>query len=140
MAKIENLYSKMILSSGRALMYIQLAVMSVVLLGAVCTYAQLSTLASNVLSPICTIYSAVQEVVFVLGLTLLVLGAALYAGGNIAPGDVKGKIQGYGLGMIMGGIVGVILSIIAPWILSMISSGATSTQNVIGICQQTPAG
>ena len=64
---------------------------------------------------------------FVLGLTLLVLGAALYAGGTIAPGDVKGKIQGYGLGMMIGGIAGVVLSIIAPWILALITSSASAT-------------
>jgi hypothetical protein len=67
----------------------------------------------------------------VLGLTLLVLGAALYAGGNIAPGNLKGTIQGYGMGMIVGGIVGVILAMLAPWVLVII----TSNSNLInGLC------
>jgi hypothetical protein len=121
-----NLYSKALLTIESVRMYLQFAVVFAVLLGYVGALAPAAQgLTANVIAPICSVYLTVHTVVFVLGLTLLILGAALYAGGNIAPGNLKGSIQGYGMGMIVGGIVGVMLAIIAPWLLGVISGNTT---------------
>lgn len=82
---------------------------------------------SSIVAQICALYNTVHTIIFILGLALIIVGAALYAGGNIAPSQVKGAAQGYGIGMIMGGIVGVIIAIAAPYILGIISGTAAST-------------
>ena len=106
--------------------YLKLTVVFAMLLGYAGALAPAAQgLTTNVITPICSVYVTVHTVVFILGLTLLILGAALYAGGNIAPGNLKGQIQGYGMGMIVGGIVGVMLAIIAPWMLGVISGNTT---------------
>ncbi len=117
------MYSKLFQAMAKYGVYLKLTVVFAMLLGYACSLDPVAQAGlSNVLSPICSVYNVVKTAIFVLGLTLLVLGAALYAGGGMAPGNLKGQIQGYGMGMIMGGIVGVILAIIAPWILQTISS------------------
>lgn len=113
--------SKVFLVLENVSAYLKLAIVFAFLLGYVGSFASAQTLTQNVLGPICKVYNVVYAAVFVLGLTLLVLGAALYAGGNIAPANLKGQIQGYGMGMIVGGIVGVMLAILAPWLLGVIT-------------------
>jgi hypothetical protein len=118
--------SKIFLAMEKYSVYFKFTIMFAALLGYVCTLMPAAQSGLNtVLAPICAVYNIVHTAVFVLGLTLLVLGAALYAGGNIAPGNLKGQIQGYGMGMITGGIVGVILAMIAPWILTVITSNSS---------------
>lgn len=75
--------------------------------------------------PICNIYNTIHTAIFVLALALLMLGAALYAGGNIAPGNLKGSLQGYGIGMITGGIAGAIIALVAPYMLAVITGNTT---------------
>ncbi len=91
-----------------------------------------SSATSSILSQICAIYTTVHSVIFILGLALIIVGAALYAGGNVMPGNTKGAAQGYGLGMIMGGIVGVIIALAAPYILSVITG--TSASSITSVC------
>ena len=78
--------------------------------------------ASQIQSQICLVYTTIHTVIFILGLALIIVGAALYAAGNIMPGATKGTTQGYGLGMIMGGVVGVVIAIAAPYILGLITN------------------
>ena len=117
-----NLYSKLFLAAESVRTYAKFAFVLAMLIGyAIALVPSAQSLTQNVIKPICQIYAAVHTAVFVLGLTLLVLGAALYAGGNIAPGNLKGTIQGYGMGMIVGGIAGVILAMLAPYMLNIIT-------------------
>ena len=76
--------------------------------------------ASGVASEISTICTEIKTVVFVLGLALMILGGALYAGAHVMPGTTKGQIQGYGMGMLIGGIIGVIIALLAPFVLKQI--------------------
>ncbi|MGC8669635.1 MAG: hypothetical protein ACP5TL_00585 [Candidatus Micrarchaeia archaeon] len=69
---------------------------------------------------ICAIYNTVESIIFILGLMLMILGGAIYAGANVMPGAIRGQIQGYGMGMLLGGIVGVIIAVAAPYVLSFI--------------------
>ena len=89
-----------------------------------------SSLTSNVIAPICSIYGAVHTAIFILGLTLMILGGALYAGSHMMPGSSKGSIQGYGMGMILGGVIGVIIAIAAPYILGLL----TGNTNIASTC------
>ena len=82
--------------------------------------AQTST--ANALHAICGVYSSVTTIIFILGLTLMILGGAIYAGAHVAPSTLKGSLQGYGMGFIVGGIIGVIIVIIAPYLLQVISN------------------
>ena len=80
--------------------------------------------AQGVIGSTCSLYSTIHAVLFVVGLTLIIVGAALYAGSHILPGGLKGSAQGYGMGMIVGGVVGVILALAAPFILSTITGNS----------------
>ena len=68
-----------------------------------------------------TLYNDVIGLVFIVGIALLVLGGALYAGANLLPGQQKGSLQGYGMGMVIGGVIGIIIAELAPFIISPIS-------------------
>jgi hypothetical protein len=72
-------------------------------------------------SALCSIYNIVHTVIFIIGLVLIILGGAMYAGAHVLPGNLKGSLQGYGMGMIVGGIAGVIIALSAPYIMSVIA-------------------
>lgn len=94
---------------------------------------------------LCTIFNTVRNVIFLLGLTLMILGGALYAGANIMPSQSKGGFQGYGMAMIIGGVIGVAIAIAAPFILNILVStnpngilGYTNTGGVNTLCGNPP--
>lgn len=92
---------------------------------------------SNVITPICNVYNAVHTAIFILGLTLMILGGALYAGSHLMPSQSKGPLQGYGMGMVLGGVIGVIIAVISPFLLKLIipsSSLPSGISTVSGIC------
>ncbi|MEM3227584.1 MAG: hypothetical protein QXK65_01385 [Candidatus Micrarchaeaceae archaeon] len=90
-----------------------------------------STPTHAISSALCGIYSLVHTVIFIVGLVLIILGGAMYAGAHVLPGNLKGSLQGYGIGMIVGGIAGVIIAMSAPYIMGVIAPGQT---NVINNC------
>lgn len=71
-------------------------------------------------SAICGIFNTIKTAIFIFALMLIVLGASLYAGSNLMTSQVKGTMQGYGMGMIVGGIVGIVIVLAAPYILTTI--------------------
>lgn len=75
---------------------------------------------STILSVICQIFNTIKNVIFILGLTLMILGGALYAGANLMPSQSRGGFQGYGMAMIIGGVIGVAIAVAAPFILNLI--------------------
>ncbi len=81
------------------------------------TAAAQSTGTNSAICTIYTIYNDVITIIYVLGLMLMILGGALYAGANLLPGNVKGQLQGYGMGMIIGGVIGIIIALLAPFII-----------------------
>ncbi|MCL5089941.1 MAG: hypothetical protein M1382_02095 [Candidatus Marsarchaeota archaeon] len=84
------------------------------------------TAGTNISSTLCNVEQTVMSVVFVLGLTLMVLGGAMYAAAHILPGNFKGALTGYGMGMIIGGIAGLILSLMGPYVIQLISGSSVS--------------
>ncbi|MGC8495991.1 MAG: hypothetical protein ACP5MX_02175 [Candidatus Micrarchaeia archaeon] len=78
--------------------------------------------AQNAMIAICNLYNTVHSVIFILGLTLMILGGALYAGAHVMPSQSKGTLQGYAMGMVLGGVIGVIIAVISPYILQLITS------------------
>lgn len=79
---------------------------------------------TNVTSALCDVANAVFSVIFILGLMLMIIGAAMYAAAHIMPAQQKGSLQGYGMGMIIGGIVGVVLALLATPILGLIANAS----------------
>ena len=86
-------------------------------------------LTTSITTQICKLFNTIHAVIFILGLALMIVGAALYAGANVMPAAQKGQMQGYGMGMIFGGIIGVIIALASPFILTIISgqSGLASS-------------
>ncbi|MGC9190937.1 MAG: hypothetical protein ACP5FR_03445 [Candidatus Micrarchaeia archaeon] len=76
---------------------------------------------SQAQNAICSVYNTVEGVVFILGLTLMILGGALYGGSHIMPGQTRGTIQGYAMGMVLGGVIGVIIAVLAPYLITLIT-------------------
>ncbi len=85
-----------------------------------------------VLSSLCSTYSTVDTAIWVLALLLMILGGSLYAASHILPGQSKGTLQGYGMGMIMGGIIGVIIAALAPYIFTLIAGNGVA--NALSMC------
>ena len=89
---------------------------------------------NSITQPLCQIYTAVHEGVFILGLVLMIIGAVMYALAHVMPGQTKGSLQGYGMGLILGGIVGVIIAELAQPILNTIIGGSFNSGNVMSNC------
>ncbi len=80
----------------------------------------------NVICSIVTLYQDVAAAVFIIGLMLMILGGALYAGAHLLPSQQRGAMQGYGMGMLVGGIIGVIIAVLAPFLLQIITGNTTA--------------
>lgn len=85
---------------------------------------------SAVLETICNIFNTIKNVIFILGLTLMVLGGAIYAGANLMPSQSRGAFQGYGMAMVVGGIIGVAIAVAAPFILNTVVGASGSAASV----------
>ncbi len=81
---------------------------------------------ANVICAIVSIYQTVSTAIFVIGLMLMILGGALYAGSHLMPGSSKGTMQGYGMGMVLGGVIGIVIAVLAPFILSVLTGGTVA--------------
>jgi hypothetical protein len=113
--------------------YSKLFVVLMAMLGILASLSYADTAASTIVtSDICIIYTTVHSVIFILGIAMVILGGALYAGSHVMPGTSKGTIQGYAMGFILGGVIGVVIAIMAPYIISLISGWTTSS--VTSVC------
>jgi len=75
-----------------------------------------------VTSAICSVYTIVNSILFILALTIMLIGGTLYAGAHVMPAQSRGIVQGYAMGMIIGGVVAVIIAMVAPWVLSIVTN------------------
>ncbi|MFI5412380.1 MAG: hypothetical protein ACHQX1_00630 [Candidatus Micrarchaeales archaeon] len=91
-----------------------------------------STNPNPAIAAICNVYTAVNVIVFILALTLMILGGALYAGAQILPGSSRGMVQGYAMGLVLGGVAGAIIAMIAPFVLSIAYNSPINT--IVGVC------
>lgn len=85
----------------------------------------------NVICSIIQVYQTVSTAIFVIGLMLMILGGALYAGSHLMPGQSKGTMQGYGMGMVLGGVVGIVIAVLAPFILSVLTGGTVTGSTAV---------
>lgn len=76
-------------------------------------------------SQLCGIYNDTKSVILIIGLLLMVLGGALYGAWHILPSQGRGTVTGYEMNMVLGGLVAIVISVLAPWIFSVMTSGAT---------------
>ncbi len=87
---------------------------------------------STILNTICSVFNTIKSVIFILGLALMVLGGAVYAGANLMPSQSRGAFQGYGMAMVIGGIIGVAIAVAAPFILNtIVSASGGSGQQIV---------
>ncbi|BCS91246.1 MAG: hypothetical protein ARM1_0703 [Candidatus Micrarchaeota archaeon] len=98
-----------------------------------------SSVSTTLSSTLCSIFNTIKSVIFILGITLIVLGAALYAAAHLTPERLREKFTEYGYAMILGGIVGVIIALLALPILNIIvsaggSNAIISQQSATSIC------
>ncbi len=96
------------------------------LFGVMLAQGQASGVGSAATNALCEIFNTVRNIIFLLGLTLMIVGGALYAGANIMPSQSKGGFQGYGMAMIIGGVIGVAIAVAAPFVLNLVVSAGTS--------------
>jgi hypothetical protein len=81
------------------------------------------------------VYFDVNTVLFLLALSLMVLGGAIYGGANLLPGQARGGAQAYAMGLILGGVVGAIIGILAPWVVGIVTS-TNVTNAILTSCPQ----
>lgn len=86
----------------------------------------------SVTSALCSVYNPLRNIILLLALTIIVLGALLYMVSNIMSksSGLNGKIQGYGVSMIIAGIVGVAIAVAVPFVLNLISHSVSA----MGLC------
>ncbi|MEM0149497.1 MAG: hypothetical protein QXW10_01215 [Candidatus Micrarchaeaceae archaeon] len=114
---------------------IRVLMLPLLFLGFIATMtAAQNSVVSTVTSQICIIYTVVHTAIFILGLALMIGGAALYAASHVMPGQSKSTLQGYGMGMILGGIIGVIIAEIAPFLLGLIMGSSASVASITAAC------
>ena len=105
--------------------------------------------ASGITTALCGIVAIIADVIGVLAILMFVLGGTLYGFAHFMPasGNMKGSMQGWGMGILMGSIVMLMLYLLAPFIISRLiaasqgpgstlparqSIGCTSTGQAIG--------
>jgi hypothetical protein len=142
---MNNLLYKILQKQATLAMYAKYIFLTLSMLGFVVAVASAqNTAATGATAALCQIFNTVRNIIFLLGITLVILGAAVYAAANIMPSQSKGGFQGYGMGMIIGGIIGVAIAVIAPYVINLIVSSAgsgiltsTGTAGVTGLCATT---
>jgi len=127
---MKNFMQKLFLKQATIVAYMKymLISMSILsLLGVMLASSQgASGVGSAATNALCQVFNTVRNVIFLLGLTLMIVGGALYAGANIMPSQSKGGFQGYGMAMIVGGVIGVAIAVAAPFVLNLVVSAGTS--------------
>ncbi len=75
-------------------------------------------------STVCGILGTIATVIGFIAIFLFVLGAVLYAVAHILPaaGNLKGSMQGWGMGMLVGGIIAIILYTLSSFVVYKIAS------------------
>lgn len=111
-----------LISSAARILFLVVSLSGVLMASA---YSQ--TASSALTGAICNVYNTIRNVIFLLGIALVVLGGAIYALGTIMPSSHKGGTQGYGMGMIIGGILGIAIALAAPYVLSVIISSTSNS-------------
>ena len=130
----KNLIQKLGYGNIAGLLLIAVAVMlgsSVVSFGQGGFGSGTSSGSSAIMSTICNIFTTIKNVIFILGLTLMVLGGAIYAGANLMPSQSRGSFQGYGMAMVVGGIIGVAIAVAAPFILNTVIGASGQSGQVL---------
>jgi hypothetical protein len=140
---MKNFLYKIFLKQTSLATYARFILLAVSVLGLFGTLATSQTTASGATSALCVVFNTVRNIIFLLGLTLMILGAAIYAGANIMPAQSKGGFQGYGMAMIIGGVVGVAIAIAAPFVLNLLvqsaGGGVLTTTSAAGVISGCPA-
>ncbi len=115
------------LTTGKTMSFLRIMFAVLALTGVLATsvVGQGST-GGGVVCSIITVYNSVVTAIFVIGLMLMILGGALYAGSHLMPGSSKGTMQGYGMGMVLGGVIGIIIAVLAPFIFTSITGNTTA--------------
>jgi len=128
---MNKILAKTLVASPKFSLYARMAFVVLTLLGFASSVvtAQVNISPGTVTQPLCQVFNVVHTAIFILGIVLMILGGTLYAGGNVAPGQAKGAVQGYGMGMIIGGVVGVIIAVLSPFILQLISNNSNITSS-----------
>ena len=148
---MKNFLYKVFLKQTSMANYAKFILLAISVLGLFGTlaYSQGTTGASGVASgatnAICQVFNTVRNIIFLLGLTLMILGGALYAGANIMPSQSKGGFQGYGMAMIVGGVIGVAIAVAAPFVLNLLVTagggstvlGSTGSSGALSLCGGT---
>jgi hypothetical protein len=144
---MKNFLYKVFLKQTNMITYAKFILLAISVLGLFGTLAYSQTtgasgVASGATGAICEVFNTVRNVIFLLGLTLMILGGALYAGANIMPSQSKGGFQGYGMAMIVGGVIGVAIAVAAPFVLNLLVTsggssavlGSTGSSTVVTLC------
>jgi hypothetical protein len=127
---MKNFMQKLFLKQATIVAYMKYMLISMSILSLfgvmLASSQQASGVGSAITNSLCQIFNTIRNVIFLLGLTLMIVGGALYAGANIMPAQSKGGFQGYGMAMIVGGVIGVAIAVAAPFVLNLVVSAGTS--------------
>jgi len=67
----------------------------------------------------CSLYLYVSESLFVLALVIMLIGAVLYAGASLLPGQARGQAQAYGMGLVIAGVASAVITVVSIYFLTV---------------------
>lgn len=90
---------------------------------------------TGISSTLCGIIVGISQIIAILAIFMFVLGGVLYAFAHFLPaaGNLKGSMQGWGMGVLMGGIIMIILYVLAPYIVGTILKFSIGNNGEVGI-------
>ena len=81
-------------SKSYRILFIRIALSLMALFSIIGNAAPFNAIQANVSNTLCGVYKIVHNTILIVGLTLMVLGAVLYAGANLLPAGPRGQLQG----------------------------------------------
>ncbi len=99
--------------------------------------AQLTGTAQSIGNALCGIVAIISNIVGVLAILMFVLGGTLYGFAHFMPasGNIKGSMQGWGMGILMGSIVMLILYLLAPFIITRLIAASQGSNSALPAIQ-----
>lgn len=111
---------------------------SAIMISGVSAAYNTNTATYTLTSTLCGVIGAIAAIIGVVAIFMFILGGIMYAFAHFLPaaGNLKGSMQGWGMGMLMGGIVMLILYLLAPYVVNSIigaSQGTTGIPNITSV-------
>ena len=89
-------------------------------------------------SAACSLYFYVSETLFIIALVIMMIGAVLYSGSSLLPGETRGEAQAYGMGLAVAGAVSAIITVVSIYFLLAAAGQSIGQVLLLNSCSAPP--